>query len=180
MAGRPTDDELRNVLRTLPRPEPPPGFAEGVMARVRAEERRRRFRPWLLAAAAAALVASGLLVRSVWDGAGSGNEETLVAAAPESNPAVDSTGDSVVDPVVGSADPDRQEFEELLAEYRLLAEEIETMRRLGGEPPYGPLIQVGGNEDLDLFLDLKSYLDGPARPPGASLVVPAGNRRPRR
>lgn len=169
MAGRPTDDELRNALRTLPRPEPPPGFAEGVMARVRTEERSRRFRPWLLAAAAAALVASGLLVRSVWDGPGSGNEEPLVAEAPASgSPAA-----------VAPADPNVQEFEEILQEYRLLAEEIETMRRLGGDSIEGPVIRIGGNDDLDLFLDLESYLDRAARPPGASLVVPASNR-PRR
>ena len=175
MAGRPTDDELREMLRALPRPEPPPGFAEEVMARVRAddrarvhaEDRRRRFRPWLLAAAAAALVASGLLVRSAWDGPPSGNGETLVATTP------------APDGLVDSADPDRREFEAILEEYRLLAEEFESLRQLGGDSPNGPLIRVGGNDDLDLFLDLESYLGGPSRPPGASLVVPAANR-PRR
>ncbi len=159
MAGRPNDDELREMLRTLPRPEPPSGFAEGVMARVRAEERRRRFRPWLLAAAAAALVASGLLVRSVWNGAGTG--EPVIAEAP------------------APADPDLQEFEEIVREYRLLAEELDAMRRLGGDSAEGPILRIGGDEDVDLFLDLESYLDGPARPPGASLVVPASTR-PRR
>ena len=172
MAGRPTDrptdDELRELLRALPRPEPPPGFAGEVMARVRAEERRRRVRPWLLAAAAAALVASGLLVQSVWTGALFGNEEPLVAAAPESEAAVDVP-----------TDPDLQEFEEIVREYQQLAEELEVIRQLGGDSPNGPLIRVGGNDDLDLFLDLESYLDRPSRPPGASLVVPAANR-PRR
>ena len=165
MAGRPTDDELREMLRALPRPEPPSGFAQSVMVRVRAEARRRRVRPWLLAAAAAALVASGLLVRSAWDGAASGNEEPLVAAAPAAAPV--------------PADPDLQEFEEIVREYRLLAEELETIRQLGGDSPDGPVIRIGGNDDLDLFLDLESYLDRPARLPGASLVVPAANR-PRR
>ena len=168
MAGRPTDDELREMLRALPRPEPPSGFAQSVMVRVRADARRRRIRPWLLAAAAS-LVASGLLVRSVWDGAASGNEEPLVAAAPASNPPAA--------PV--SADPDLEEFEEIVREYRLLAEELETIRQLGGDSPDGPMIRIGGNDDLDLFLDLESYLDRPVRPPGASLVVPAANR-PRR
>ena len=166
MAGRPTDDELREMLQALPRPEPPPGFTGRVMARVRAEERRRRFRPWLVAAAAAALVASGLLVRSVWTGSGAGSEEALVAAAPGAEPG-------------GITDPERREFEAILEEYRLLAEEIEAMQRLGGDSPYGPLIRVGGNENLDLFLDLESWLNRPARPPGASLVVPASDRRPR-
>ena len=164
MAGRPTDDELREMLRALPRPEPPSGFAQSVMVRVRADARRRRIRPWLLAAAAA-LVASGLLVRSVWDGAASGNEEPLVAAAPAAAPV--------------PADPDLQEFEEIVREYRLLAEELEAIRQLGGDSPNGPVIRIGGNDDLDLFLDLESYLDRPARLPGASLVVPAANR-PRR
>ena len=175
MAGRPTDrptdDELREMLRALPRPEPPPGFAGEVMARVRAEDRRRRFRPWLLAAAAAALVASGFLVRSAWDGSSSGNGEILVATAP----APDGAPDAAVNP----ADADRREFEAILEEYRLLAEEFEALRQLGGDSPNGPLIRVGGNDDLDLFLDLESYLDRPSRPPGASLVVPAANR-PRR
>ena len=177
MSGRPTDNELRELLRALPRPEPPPGFAEEVMARVRAEGRSHRFRPWLLAAAAAALVASGLLVRSVWDGAGSGNEETLVATAPAPEAAVDAL--DALD-ALDAADPDRQEFEAILEEYRLLAEELEALRQLGGDSPNGPLIRVGGNDDLDLFLDLESYLDRPFRPPGASLVVPAADRRPRR
>ena len=167
MAGRPTDDELREMLRALPRPEPPPGFAEEAMARVRAEDRRRRFWPWLLAAAAAALVASGLLVRSAWNGSSSGNEETLVATT------------TAPDAVANSADADRREFEAILDEYRLLAEEFESLRQLGGDSPNGPLIRVGGNDDLDLFLDLESYLDGRSRPPGANLVVPAANR-PRR
>ena len=168
MSGRPTDDELREMLRTLPRPEPPSGFAEGVMGRVRAEERRRRFRPWLLAAAAAALVASGLLVRSVWDG--TGTAEPLVAEAP-----------APVEPAAAAApaDPDIREFEAIVEEYRLLAEELEAMRRLGGDSAEGPILRIGGDEDLDLFLDLESYLDRPARPPGASLVVPASTR-PRR
>ena len=166
MAGRPTDDELRAMLRGLPRPEPPSGFAEGVMTRVRAEERRRRFRPWLLAAAAAALVASGLLVRSVWDGTGTG--EPVVAEAP-----------APAEPAVAGApaDPDLQEFEEIVREYRSLAEELDAMRRLGGDSVEGPILRIGGDEEVDLFLDLESYLDRPARPPGASLVVPASNRR---
>lgn len=167
MAGRPTDDELREMLRTLPRPEPPSGFAEGVMTRVRAEERRRRFRPWLLAAAAAALVASGLLVRSVWNA--TGTEEPLVAEAP-----------APAEPAVAApADPDLREFEEIVREYRRLAEELDAMRRLGGDSVEGPILRIGGDEEVDLFLDLESYLDPPARPPGASLVVPASNR-PRR
>ena len=168
MPGRPTDDELREMLRTLPRPEPPAGFAEGVMSRVRAEERRRRFRPGPPAAPGAALGASGLLVRSVWNGAGT--EEPLVAEAP-----------APAEPVVAGApaDPDLREFEEIVREYRRLAEELDAMRRLGGDSAEGPILRIGGDEEVDLFLDLESYLDRPARPPGASLVVPASTR-PRR
>ena len=168
MAGRPTDDELREMLQALLRPEPPAGFAEGVMARVRAEQRRRRFRPWLLAAAAAALVASGVLVQSVRDGSSPGNEEPLVATAPAAAPGAETP-----------ADPDLQEFEAIVEEYRLLAEELEVIRQLGSDSPDGPMLRIGGNDDLDLFLDLESYLHRPARPPGASLVVPAANRRRR-
>ena len=118
--------------------------------------------------AAAALVASGLLVRSV--GNGTGTEEPLVAETP-----------APADPVVAGvpADPDVREFEEIVREYRRLAEELEAMRRLGGDSAEGPILRIGGGEDVDLFLDLESYLDPPARPPGASLVVPASTR-PRR
>lgn len=161
MAGRPTDDELRKLLRALPRAEPPAGFAEDVMARVRVEERRRRFRPWLLAAAAAALVASGWMVRSAWFGTPSEGDAPRVAGTPV------------------AADPDVQEFEEIVEEYRRLAEEFEVMRRLGGDSVEAPMLRIGGNEDLDLFLDLESYLDRAARPPGASRVIPASTR-PRR
>ena len=167
MASRPTDDELQEMLRALPRPGPPTGFAEGVMERVRAEERRNRFRPWLLAAAAVALVASGLFVRSVWTELKTESDEALLAVAPN----MESPAEII--------DSDRQEFEAILEEYRLLVEEIEAMRHLGGEPPYGPLIRLGGNGDLDLFLDLESYLAHPDRPSSTSLVVPAIDRNPR-
>ena len=156
MTERPTDDELRTMLQELPRPAPPPGFAEGVMARVRAEHRRRRFRPWLLAAAAA-LAVSGLLLRSDREAV----VETATAPVPETPP----------------ADPDRREFEAIVEEYRLLAEEIEAMRRFAGEPPFGPLVRIGGSEETDLYLDLESWLDLPPRRAGA--VVPASDRGPR-
>ena len=169
MTGRPSDDELRAMLQALPRPEPPSGFAEGVMARVRADARHRGLRPWLLAAAAAAVVASGLVIRSVRDG--SGTEPPRVAAAP--------AADVRAADVSEIRDPDHREFAAIVEEYRQLAEEVEALRRLGGESPYGPLIRVGGNEELELFLDLESYLNRPPRP-AASLVVPAADRRPRR
>ncbi len=146
---RPTDDELRAILGDLPRPEPPPGFAAGVMARVRAERRRRRFRPWLLAAASLA-VGAALVFRAL-------------APAPEP-------------PASVAADPERREFEEILAEHRRLADEIEAMRRFAGEPPSRPLVRIGGSEELDLFLDLQSWLDSPAA--GVPAVVPAADRRP--
>ena len=91
-----------------------------------------------------------------------------MAAAPAADPGAEAP-----------ADPDLQEFAAIVEEYRLLAEELETIRQLGGDTPDGPMLRIGGNDDLDLFLDLESYLDRPARPPGASLVVPAANR-PRR
>ena len=173
MARRPTDDELRELLRALPTREPPAGFAEGVMARVRAEERGRRFHPGLLAAAAVALVASGLLIRSVWNG--TERAEPLAATTPAPAPV------PPPEPAIAAApaDPDLREFEEIVREYRLLAEELEAIRRLGGDSVDAPMLRIGGNEDLDLFLDLESYLDRAARPPGASRVIPASTR-PRR
>lgn len=151
MTNRPTDDELRAMLRDLPRPEPPPGFAEGVMARVRAGERRRRIRPWFLAAAASLALGSALVLHALAPG------PARTAAAP---------------------DPERLEFEEIRAEHRRLAEEIEAMRRFAGEPPYRPLVRIGGSEGMDLFLDLQSWLDSPAPAAGAPAVVPAADRRP--
>lgn len=152
MTRRPTDDELRTLLRELPRPDPPPGFAEGVLARVRAFERRRLARPWLLAVAASLVFGAALVLRAL-------------APAP-----------------VAAPDPERVEFEEILAEHRRLAEEIDAMRRLAGEPPLRPLLRIGGSEELDLFLDLQPWLDSPAPPagvdPGGPAVVPAADRRP--
>ena len=168
MPQRPTDDELRAALRDLPLPDPPPEFAGTVMARVRSEHRKRRFRPWLLAAAATALVASALVARSGRDGFSGGGGESASVARTAAPPTPERLG------------PERLEFEAIAEEYRLLAEEIEAMRRFAGEPPFGPLVRIGGSGQVDLFLNIESYLDRPAGSAGAPAFVPVSDRRPRR
>ncbi len=172
MTESPEDGELRRMLRELPLPAPPPGFAEAVMTRVRSEHDRRRFRPWLLGAAAAALAASGLLFRPWMEpstGSSIGSSRSGAEEPPGGRSMASASGPEF-------SDPARQEFEAILEEYRLLAEEIETMRRFSGEPPFGPLIRIGGTDQLDLFLDVQSYLNPPAlsRTPA---VVPASDQR---
>lgn len=75
-----TDEEVRAALRSLPRPAPPPDFTARVMARVRAEERARRRRPWYLAAAAA--LAVGLSLPPVFDRFGGDASPARLAEAP--------------------------------------------------------------------------------------------------
>ena len=173
MPQRPTDDELRAALRDLPLPDPPPEFAGTVMARVRSEHRKRRFRPWLLAAAAAALVATALVARSGRDGFSGGGGESASVARTAAPPTPERLGPERLG-------PERLEFEAIAEEYRLLAEEIEAMRRFAGEPPFGPLVRIGGSGQVDLFLDIESYLDRPAGSAGPPAFVPVSDRRPRR
>ncbi len=174
--NRPTDAEIRRMIVELPRPEPPEGFADGVMDRVRAEERWRRRRPWFLAAAAVVL-ASALAI--------SFGRESAAPVVAESAP----------------ADP-REELAALQDEVRSLREAMALMDALrgapGGDPtpslrrarfpgapenagsPVVPLVRIGGDDDLGVFLDLESLLDGggfPARPPSVSpRVLPVSDR----
>ncbi len=173
-----TDSEIRRMVAELPRPEPPEGFAAGVMARVRAEERRRRWRPWFLAAAAAVVVASAFAI--------SLNREP--AAPPV---AADSGPPPLEDP--------REELAAIQDEVRSLREAMALMDALGGAPstagsplrrrapapgpsaaPTLPLVRIGGDDDLGLFLDIESLLDGgafPARPSAVSpRALPASDR----
>lgn len=167
MSKRPTDEEIRGMVRDLPRREPPPGFARKVMNRVHAEHARRRFRPWLLAAAAAvAGLALTLLLSSGRHGfaPGSGDGGQLA----ETDPSTEFQR--------APLDSERREFEAIREEYRQLAAEIEVMRRFAGDPPVGPLVRIVGSDELELFFDLQSYLDLPPRPAATSTVVPASDR----
>ena len=152
MAGRPTDDELREMLRALPRPEPPSGFAAGVMDPGAGGRAAPPLPPLAARRGSGGAGRFGAVGPVRWDG--TGTEEPRVAEAPApAEPAV----------AEAPADPDVQEFEEIVRQYRLLAEELEAMRRLGGDSAEGPILRIGGDEDVDLFLDLESYL---ALPPG--------------
>lgn len=172
--SRPTDEEVRALLADLgarPRPEPPPGFTGAVMARVRAEERARRRRPWLLAVAAAAVLAlslPALLARF-------GPDRPLSAPRAAAAPPVEVGPPGMPRPLpAASADPARDELEAIRAEMRRLAEEMERAGRFAGEP----VIHIGGSDELDLFLDLES-LWPPAAPPGsgAATLQRASDRR---
>lgn len=171
--SRPTDAEVRALLADLgarPRPEPPPGFTAAVMARVRADERARRRRPWLLAAAAAAVFALSLpAVLARFGGA-----RPPAAPRAAAGPPVEVGPPGTLRPLpAASADPARDELEAIRAEMRRLAEEMERARRFAGEP----VIHIGGSGGLDLFLDLESLW--PTAPPGggAARLQRASDRR---
>lgn len=170
---RPTDEEIRALLADLgsrPRPEPPAGFTGAVMARVRAEERARGRRPWLLAAAAAAVLALSLpavLAR-------------LGVLRPPSAPRAVAELPVEVGPPgtprslrAAPADPARDELEAIRAEMSRLAEEMERARRFAGEP----VIHIGGSDDLDLFLDLESLWPAAPGRSGAAALRRASDRR---
>ena len=173
--SRPTDEEIRALLSELPRPEPPPGFADAVMARVHRERHRRRWIPriawWAAAAATLAIFASALLLAP----------DDREGAPP---PVADAGSTQEREALAPSAE--RAEFEALRADYRRLAEDMELLRRFAGESAGsagggglpGPLVRIGGSDQLDLFLDLGSFLELP--PVSASsrpVVVPASDRR---
>ena len=185
MPVRPSDSEIRRMVSELPHPEPPDGFARGVMAEVHAEERRRRLRPWYLAAAAAVVVGSGLVVALVG---------TPLTPAPA--------------PVVAASDPEsaeaRREFEALREEVRMLGEQIalmDALRSAGARPAVGDAravfgrpssgaavprpgpsfvtpVRIGGTDEVPLFLDIESFFDraAPGALSGSPRVLPASDR----
>ena len=176
---RPTDEEIRTLLSGLPRPEPPAGFTDAVMARVRRENRRRRF-PWLAVAAGAAILAVALLLGPAGGGPADEPPPATAANAGGAGPSEP--------PEPPRLAAERAEFEALREETRRLAEQLELLRQFTGEVPArglpagsaAPLVRIGGTEEMDFFLDLQSFLEIPPGPEPGPTVIPASSRGRRR
>ena len=161
--SHPTNEEIRALLSELPRPAPPPGFTEAVMERIRRERRRRIPRIlWLAAAAAFAIPASTLLLAPGGPTTVPGPAADVAARGAASLP----------------ESPERAEFEAIRADYRRLAEEMELLRQFAGESPGraapGPMVRIGGSDQLDVFLDLRAFIESAPRSAlPESAVIPA-------
>jgi len=132
------DEEVRGLLRRLPRAHASPAFTESVLARLdRGAPPRSRFRqPALVASATAGtlLVLVGVLVLVAPDRAGGRPE---VAASPE-------------------------RIQRLQSEYRTLERQLEELRLLSAESQ--PFVGVRGDDGVDYLVDLRDLLaSGPAQ-----------------
>lgn len=144
-------DPLREALRSLPRARPADDFTDRVVAGIAGDHAGRRPPLTLRWAAAAALAIAG-----------------VVAAL-------------TLPPLAGSGDPAaarerRARVEALEAERLRLAAELDEIRRLAAdlrEP--APVLYLGGDERVDLVLDLDRLIPDEARGTGAT---PASYRRP--
>lgn len=170
---RPTREEIRALLSGLPHPEPPPGLSDAVMARVHREgRRRRRIRriPWL--AAACVLLASALFLVP-------GDQAEVPARVAEMVPGGEAGAGAL------SRSAERVEFEAIRADYRRLADDMELLRQFvaelpgngSGAGPSGPLVRIGGSDQLDLFLDLRPFFELPPSATPTPAVIPAADRR---
>lgn len=150
----PLELDILHALRTLPREPAAEGFTARVLQRLDEPRRpapRFRLRPAAAGAALAALAAAVALVV--------GLRGTGTAPAPPA-------------PQVAVRDA-RAALEELRREQRRLERELTALSQLTASD--GPVIYIGGDETLDLVLDLGSEAPGTVQP--ASHRVPAPPRR---
>ncbi len=155
MNPRPDDRQIDRLLAGLPRQAASPGFAGRVVAALEESARPRRSRSWLLAGVlATVLAAAGLWL-------------TPRAPSPRDRP------DDLRQADTGL----------MLEEHRRLTEELESLKtRLRATEP--PLLYLGGDEGLDLVLDLTPVLQpaaagarrGGIRPAEPSSPLPASRQ----
>lgn len=154
MSRRPTDRELDRLLAKLPREAAPAGFSRRVL---RGLESRR-----------------AATARSTGPAAGWWMAATAVAAALAAalwllpRPA---------------AEPSPAEARALREEHRLLMQELQALKTSLHDTQAAPIIYLGGNETLDLVLDLAPVWEDattlgqrPAVLGGADRPVPASDR----
>ena len=135
------DQQLGRLLRDLPEERARPGFTTRVLARLDEPEPERRPIAWwprfALAGVPAALLAVGL-------------SAGLLGGRPES-----------LSP--DQAAEARQILEELRAEQERLEQDFQTLR--GTED--GGVIYLGGNEEIDLVVDMSNVPEGNGMVPAA-------------
>jgi len=152
MTIRPTHDTLREALRSLPRARAADGFTERVLTH--AEAARQAHRPrlaatrWAVAAAVGGFALAGALAVPTFRAERTQNRER------------------------------QARIQAIEAERRQLAAELEEIRRLA-ETAQGasPVLYLGGDEDVDLVLDL-GRLAG-SRPGGTGVTPAAYSGGPR-
>ncbi len=139
-----SDQELRDALRSLPRPGASPGFTRRVLSRCK----RRRLPPSFLRTLRPAPVVAATLALAL---ALAAPFVLPVADGPESAPAVSDPRAAEGRPIEsGSAEPSR---ERLRAERARLAAELEELKRLAASPD--PMLYVGGDDRYELVLDVE-------------------------
>ena len=154
MTNRPTHDTLREALRSLPRARAADGFTERVLAGAEAAEgtpEAPRPRPaatrWAAAAALAGFALAGALAVPTFRAERTAGRERQARI---------------------------QAFE---AERRQLAAELEEIRRLAATTQgASPVLYLGGDEDVDLVLDLGRLAE--SRPGGTGVTPTAYSGRP--
>jgi hypothetical protein len=118
------DQQIGRILRELPREQAGDHFTARVLAGLDAERQPRRAR-WVLATAAGlALLVSVALVGRQGWNGGPAGAEA------------------------------RQALEEIRDEHERLAHELERLQSLRQQPAQPEVIYLGGNEDMDLVVDL--------------------------
>lgn len=134
------DQQLGRLLRDLPEERARPGFTARVLARL--DEPERRPAVWWPRLAVAGIPAA-LLVIGISVGLGARPEPLSPDRAAEA----------------------RQILDELRAEQERLEQDFETLRGTDG----GGVIYLGGNEEIDLVVDMSNLPEGDG-------VVPAAYR----
>jgi hypothetical protein len=122
------DDRLGDLLRELPREQARPGFTARTLARLDARENNIHVSPWSRLAPATALATVVALALSAG---------ALMSWRHESQTLLE-------------AERTRMALQEIRAEHGRLARELRDI----SEPPSPTVVYLGGDEDVDLVLDL--------------------------
>lgn len=157
MSHEESPDTLRQALRALPRARPSGGFTERVLER--ADVRRRSFLPsgGALRRPTAAVLGAATVAAALVAGA-----LALAPPGPRTEPPAERER--------------RARVETLEAERRLLASELDEIRRLASslrEP--APVLYLGGDEEIDLVVDLDRLVR--ERSPGGAYTTHYRGRR---
>jgi hypothetical protein len=181
--GDPGDDEIRRALADLPRQEAPEGFTAAVLRRLDEPPRRRSapFDRWPLAGGALAATTAVLVLAIVsWprlgppapspqaSGGPSAGEPATTGAAAAGMGATETPIETAAVQKVAleAAREARTALERLRREHRRLEQDLRSLGAFTGDG--SGVIYLGGDESLDLVLDLGSdapWASAPTRRP---------------